>query len=238
MTNPIEKSPQFYARFAGILYLIVIAGGIFAEVFVLENMIVNNDPGRTAANILANDLLYRQGFAVHLVVLFSALVIMSIFYFLLRSVNPYLAMVAASFDLVSIAVESVSLLGHYAPLIFLKHSHTASALNTDQWKNLVNIPLAFQSVGYDIALAFFGFFCIMTGLLIFKSVFLPHLLGVLMIIAGCCYTINSFVNFLAPQSSLFPYILLPCFIGELSLCLWLIIKGINVKLWTKSATVS
>ena len=73
-------------------------------------------------------------------------------------------------------------------------------------------------------------FCVLIGYLIFRSTFLPRILGVLMAVAGVCYLINSFAIFLAPPLAdrLFPYILVPCFVGELALALWLTVIGVNV----------
>jgi hypothetical protein len=56
-------------------------------------------------------------------------------------------------------------------------------------------------------------------------------------VAGVCYLTNSFVFFLAPSFSgiLFPWILLPCFVAELSLALWLLFKGVNIQRWKEQA---
>jgi hypothetical protein len=62
---------------------------------------------------------------------------------------------------------------------------------------------------------------------------LPKILGVLMQIAGWCYLANSFALFLAPgfAALIFPAIMIPAFIGESSLCLWFIVKGVNLPKW-------
>lgn len=223
-----------YARIAGILYLVVIIGGIFAEVFVLQQLVVHRDPAATAANILAHEMLYRSGFAAHVIILLCALVELFILYHLLKRVNSNLAVLMAFFNLVAIAVESVSLLYLLEPLVLLKGESHLSALSPEQVQALAYIPLRMQSSGYDLALLFFGFFCMVIGYLIFRSTFLPRILGVLMAVAGVCYVINSFMHFLAPQHSLFPYIVIPCLVGELSLCLWLMVKGVNVQRWEES----
>ena len=82
-------------------------------------------------------------------------------------------------------------------------------------------------------LVFFGFYCLLIGYLIFRSTFLPRILGVLLAIAGCGYVINSYLTFLAPilARHLFPWLLLPGFPAELALALWLVIKGVNTSRW-------
>ncbi len=91
--------------------------------------------------------------------------------------------------------------------------------------------------GFGLALIFFGCECLVVGYLIFRSGFLPKAIGVLMQIAGLSYLINSFALVLAPNlaDQLFPAILVPAFIGEASLCLWLLLKGVNVEKWKARA---
>ncbi len=91
-----------------------------------------------------------------------------------------------------------------------------------------------------MSLLFFGCFCVIVGYLIFRSGYLPKTIGVLMQIAGVCYLTNSFALILSPTvaNRLFPAILVPAFIGEASLCLWLLVKGANVERWEERARIS
>ena len=69
----------------------------------------------------------------------------------------------------------------------------------------------------------------------FRSTFLPRILGALLAVAGLCYLTNSFVDFLFPALALPPYILLPAYVAELALCLWLIVIGVNSEIWKAQA---
>jgi hypothetical protein len=82
--------------------------------------------------------------------------------------------------------------------------------------------------GYDLSLVFFGFHCLLIGYLIFRSTFLPRILGALMA-TGLCYLTNSFASFLAPAfaDASWPYVVLPAAVVELSLTLWLLVMGLN-----------
>jgi Domain of unknown function (DUF4386) len=75
--------------------------------------------------------------------------------------------------------------------------------------------------------------CILVGWLIVRSQYLPRAIGFMMQLAGVCYLTNSFALVLSPElaSSLFPAILLPPFIAELSLALWLLLKGVDATKW-------
>src|SRR5262249_42848677 len=94
--------------------------------------------------------------------------------------------------------------------------------------------------GFGIGLIFFGFVCLIEGYLIYKSRFLPRFLGVLMPIAGVCYLVNSFALLLSPTlaNRLFPAILLPALLAELSLALWLLVKGVDVPEWKARAALA
>lgn len=232
----LEESPQIYARIAGVLYLIIIVLGMFAEV-VREQVVVSGDAGATARNILAHEMLYRLGFVADIVTFSCAIPLLLILYDFIKLVSARLALLAAFLNLVSIAIEGANMLNHFAPLIFLSGRHYLTVFTTEQLQVLAYLCLRFQSVGYNISLTVFGLFCIVTGYLIFRSTFLPPILGLLYAIAGVCYPINAFADFLFPALSgyLFPWILVPCFIGELAVCLWLLVMGVNVPKWEEKA---
>lgn len=225
----LDMPPQVAARIAGFLYLLVIAGGIFAQVFVRERLIVGGDAAATADNLLQHATLYRLGFSVHLFYLLCALVLAVILYDMLRRVSASLALLALCFDLVAIGVEGIHLLHHLAPLLLLTDSGLAG-MAPEQLHAMAYAQARLFAFGFGISLVFFGGFCIVAGVLIYRSRFLPRTLGVMMGIAGLCYLINSFALFLVPPlaSLLFPWILMPCLLAELSLALWLLVKGIDV----------
>ena len=226
------------ARVAGLLYLVIIVLGIFDEIFVRGRVVVSGDAAATAQNILTHELLYRLGFAAGLVMLFCAVIVALLLFDFLRVVDESLARLAVFFNLVSIPLEAAGLLGHYAPLILLGGGKYTAAVPAEQLWALSYISLRMQSVGYDVSLAFFGCFCVVIGVLIFRSTFLPRIIGVLMSIAGLCYVTNSFAGFIAPsfRNLMLPFILLPCLIGEAALCLWLLVKGVNVERWKARAS--
>jgi Domain of unknown function (DUF4386) len=99
--------------------------------------------------------------------------------------------------------------------------------------------LEWHPQGVDIGLILLAFDCLLIGYLIFRSDFLPRILGPLLAIAGLCYLINSFANFLSPSfaAHLYPYILLPG-LSEVLLALWLVVIGVNVKRWNEQASAA
>jgi hypothetical protein len=225
----LDMTPQAAARLAGLLYLAIIAGGLFAEALVRGQLLVPGDAAATAAGLLDHASLYRVGFAVHLAYLLCAVAVSVILYELLRRVSPGLALLALAFNLVAIAVEAASLLQVHAALRQLLDPGLAG-MEPAQLQAMAYAHARMFAGGFGMSLAFFGAFCLAAGVLIVRSRFLPRLLGVLMLLAGGCYLLNSFAGFLLPALAalLFPWILLPCLIAELSLASWLVVKGVDL----------
>ena len=219
------------ARIAGLLYLMVIIAGLFAEIFVRQALQVPGDALATARNIQASENLYRAGFVADLFNLICGFPDVLIMYILFKPVSRHLVSLAIFFVLVQTAVIAVNLLNQLSPLLFLEDKHYLAAFTAAQRSAMATNALNLQSQGYAIALVFFGFYCIIFGYLIFKSTLIPKLLGILYAIAGLSYLVNSFSLFLFPKLSgiVFPVTAVPAFIGELSLCLWLLVKGVRDK---------
>lgn len=228
-------SPRLLARIAGFFYLIIIATGMFAQLGVRGRVIVPGDPAATAQNILANEALYRLGLASELTTLLSSALVLTLLYGLLKPAGPQLARLALITNIVTLAGELASMVYHYAPLVYLKSDY--ASVNAEEMEALSYAALRMQSLGYDLSLAFFAVFCVAVGCLIFKSGYLPRLIGALMVAAGLCYAANTFAGFLAPtiRAAMLPWILLPCLIAEASLALWLLIVGVNAEKWKQRA---
>ncbi len=217
------------ARAAGFLYLITIIAGGFAEAFVREGLTVSGDAVATVHNILASEQMYRLGFVADLAVIVCGTFLTLIFYILFKPVNKYLSLLALIFGSVAAAVMAVNLLNQLAPLLLLHNSSYLKEFNTGQMQTLSLFFLNLQSQGYGISLLLFAFYFPIIGWLVYKSNFLPRFLGILYALAGLGYLVNSLAMFLSPRlsSQLFPYVLLPAFIGETSMSLWLIFKGVK-----------
>ena len=231
-------SPQIYARIGGVLYLIIIAAGIFGEFFVRGKLIVSGDT--TVNNIMNSQLLWRTGIASDLIMHVCDLPLMLIFYVLLRPVNKNLALLALLFTMIQTAVLVATKLNLFTPLILLGNVGNLNAFDPQQLHSLIYLSIKLDANGFGVGLIFFGFACLVNGYLILKSTYLPKTLGFLMQIAGLCYLINSFSMILVPAFSnmISPTILVPAFIGELSFCIWLLVKGINVTKWELKQSIT
>jgi hypothetical protein len=233
----VEPSPQTYARIGGVLYLLIIVVGGFTEGFVRSSLVVSGDAAATARNIMASESLWRITFAGQLAMYVCAVALVLILYTLLRPVNANLALLAAFFNLVSIAIEGINSLAHFAPLLLLGGGDYLKSFEPHQLQAMALLSLQLHEYGFGISLIFFSFTLLLLGYLIFRSGYFPKTLGILLTIGALCYLTNSFALFLAPalEALLFPGILVPAGIAELSLCLWLIVMGVNVPKWKEHA---
>lgn len=236
----VESSPQLYARFGGALYLAIILLGAFAEGFVTNKLVVSGDAAATAHNILASSALWRLGVAGDFIVVVLAVPLLWIEYLLLRPVSKHLVLLAIMFNLVSLAVEAMSKLFLIVVMPTLGNAEFLRAFSQPQLQVLANLALRSHDVAFNIALIFFGITCLLYGYLIFRSGFLPKAIGVLMQLAGWSYLTACFAALFAPALAdlITPAILIPPLIGETSLCLWLLVKGVNVAKWQERVRAS
>ncbi|MGI9072684.1 MAG: DUF4386 domain-containing protein [Bryobacteraceae bacterium] len=235
----VNSSPQVYARIGGMLYLIIILAGLLGEVFVRGNLIVAGDAAATAQKIMASELLFRSGIVGDLIMHVCDVPLILIFYVLLRPVNKDLSLLAAFFNLVQTAILGANKLNLVTVLLLLRGADY-KVFEPHQLEALASLSLALHEYGFGIGLIFFGVRCLVVGYLISRSGYFPKSLGVLQVIAGLCYLINSLALLLAPTlaNKMFPVILFPAFIGELSMGVWLLVKGVNVSKWDEQVRVA
>ena len=182
---------------------------------------------------MASPSLWRAGIAGDLVMHLCDVGVMLVFYVLLRPVSKNLALLALLFNLVQTAVLVANKLNLLVPLFLLGDAEYLKAFTPQQLQALSYVSLRTHDYGFGVGLMFFGVECLVVGYLIFRSGYLPRMLGVLMQIAGACYLTNSFALIVSPAlgSKLFPFILLPPFVAELSTASWLLLKGVDVTRW-------
>ncbi len=238
MQHPVADIPPYrQARIAGILYLVIMVCGVFAEGFVRGAIVVSGDAAATARNILASEPLYRLGGTLEFLTLFCDIVVGLILYNLLRPVSPALSLLAVYFRLIFVAVFAMLSLTHFAPLLLLKGGTALSAFSTAQLQQAALFSLRLHTIGFLVADVFFGIHLILIGVLISWSTFLPRLIGLMLAIAGTCYVLDGLCYFMAPEvrNRLFPVLLLPGFVAEGSLALWLTFRGVNIAKWQAAA---
>lgn len=230
MTTAINNNnAKKYGRIAGLLYLTIIVCGLFSEMFVRANIIVPGDAAATAANITASNHLFRMGFASDMVMALCDVSIGVLFYILLKPVNKTLALLAAFLRLAQTAIIGMNLLNHFSAIILLDNPLYLASFGVEELYARVMLFLDMHKYGYLISGVFFAFNCLITGYLFFKSNFFPKVLGVMLIVASFGYLANCYTNFLAPSYTDVSDIvlLLTAVITELTICIWLLVKGVK-----------
>ena len=218
------------ARAAGLAWLITFVTGAFA-MYIGGSFIVSGNPAATAANILANESAFRIGTAGNLVATVCYLLATILVYELLKPVNRTVSLVAALFSLLGCGLGALVGVLNFAPLGLLKGAAFLSVFTPEQLQALALSAFSLAARANEIGLVFFGLHIGLVGYLIIRSGLVPRAIGVLLLIGGLCYELNSFGSFLAAPfaKALFPFILLPAFVAELALLVWLLAKGVNAR---------
>lgn len=215
------------------MYLLIIAAGLFGELGVRQRLVVSGDAAATASNVLASEALWRLGVAGDLLMHVCDIPLILIFYVLLKPVSKHGALLYVLFTLAQTASLIAFKLNPLVALLFAEGRGALISFQPAQRQALMFVFLRADEYGFGIGLIFFGCACLVLGYLICRSTYLPRMIGALMQVGGLCYLINSFALVVAPKAAagLFPAILVPSFIAELTLCLWLLVKGVDVRKW-------
>lgn len=223
------NSNKTTARVAGLFYLLFAVTLAFANV-IRPRLIVADDAAATAKNIMANEMLFRIGFTSDLL---SAVFFLSAawaLYALLRAVNHDLAFLLVLFNLGGVAVHSVSLLSGFTALQLSGGADYLTAFPAEQLQALGMLFLDIYKNGFTAAQLFYGAWLFPLGYLVYRSGFLPRILGILLMIG--CFGIAGwfFQYFLLPgyEAITYPGIAVDA-IAEFSLTFWLLIKGAKVQ---------
>jgi hypothetical protein len=228
-----EASARVKARIAGGLWLVVIVTGGFAAFVTMKLMAP--DPASTAAKIVGSETLFRLGFASNLLATVCYIGVTVILYDVLKPVSRTLSQFAAFVGLAGSAAGAASSLALLVPLTVLGNAPYLSGFTADQLRGLAFASLRMNAQGFSISMALFGFQMVTVGYLILRSTFLPRALGALLAAGGSSYVISSFLSLVAPPlgSALSPFIIPAAVLGEGSLCLWLLVKGVNLPNWER-----
>jgi len=229
MTSGKHDSINKTARLAGGLYLAIIPFAIFGFFYVPSALLVPGDAAATAGNIMASEWLFRSGtvswLVSHIILIFLVLVL----YRLFKPVNKDHAVLMVVLALLSIPIVFLNEVNHLAALQVLKNAKDGALIDSQRHAQVM-LFLDMRQSGVLVAQVFYGLWLLPLGVLVFRSGFMPRLLGVLVVIAAAGYLIDSGTQLLFPG---FATISQFTFIGELLFALWLVIKGVNVERWRR-----
>ncbi len=235
MGRRAEISPKTKARLIGVLFLITMVGGAFAQGFVAGSIIVPGDATATAHNIVTHESLYRLGFAVYLVEMACQIAMTVLFYELLKPASRTASALAAVFGLVGCTIKTLARLFFFAPLLVLGGAHYLKVFDPKQLQALAFFSLRMNYTVETIAMVFFGLNTLVTGYLVFRSTFLPRALGVVSVVGGLGWLIYLYEPLALRLES---WIVGTGVLGALATVLWLLVKGVDEQRWKQQANAA
>ena len=172
-------------------------------------------------------MLFRAGLAADIIMFLADVAIAVVLYQLFRPLNRTLAMLAAAFRMTQTAVIGLNLLNMLQALRILDDADYLGSFGTEQTDTLALLHLDAHKYGYILGLAFFGASTIIIGYLALSSRQIPRPLGVLLILAGTGYLVDTFSFFLIPgyDGSASPIVLAPALVAGALFALWLLTRG-------------
>ena len=221
---------QRAALLAGIGYLIIFITGIFANFFVLENLVVSGDAIQTVQNLSTNSVLFRAGILGFIIMVVCDVLLAWLLYLIFIPVDKNLSLLSAWLRLVNAAIFGIALFNLLSVLHILGYPEILNASEPTELHSQMMLSFnAFNNI-WLIGLIFFALHLSVLGHLIYKSEYVPTFIGVLLLIAAIGYMVDSLANFMlsdyADYKDVFQMIVVvPGIIGELSLTFWLLFKG-------------
>ena len=227
--NPLDERSErkAYMRQTGLMYLLVIVLAGFSQGYIRSSLIVPDDAVATSLNISGEEGLFRLGLVFDLLAFLLDAIISILLFKLFRAYGQTLALTAMVLRLLAHpAIGSLNLLNHYLALQTALAPDFLTGFDAPQLQSMSLLFMEAHRVGYLIAGAFFGLHCLLLGLLLYRSS-LPGWLGLLMMLAGIGYEMESLGNFLAPGNEIWLAVLVgvTAILGEVTLTGYLLKKG-------------
>jgi len=218
------------ARLAGLLYLILIIGGIISLAYIPSQLIVWESASKTLENITNNEFLFRLGITSGIITFLIYILLPLVLYKLLYQVNKVYASLMVIFVLVSVPIFFTNILNKFSVLTLINKPEYVEKLGEIGLQTQIMFYLSSYNNGVQISQIFWGLWLFPFGYLVYKSGFLPKLLGLFLMLGCFGYLITFFGGFLYSdfnQTILSDIATYPAHLGEFGICLWLLIMGTN-----------
>lgn len=215
------------AHKAGILYLLIVATAWIGLLYVPNALYVTDDPTATADRIRASEWLMRAGIASEIFHQIVQIFLVLALYRLFERVDKALAQLLVILGaLISVPIVFINILNEIAALLLAGNTPYLAVIPRPQLDALSYLFLRLNSRGITIAAIFWGLWLLPFGLLVIRSRFIPRVLGVLLLIAGSAYVVDSTVKLVLPQfKSVVSSITSILELAELPIVVWLVVWG-------------
>lgn len=231
--NSIKKT----ARIAGVLYLLIFFVGPFAFFLGRTSVVVPGDPAATVNNLMASESMFRLGIVAETVIVLVEIVVSAILYVLFRPVSRPLSLASAFARFAQSVLQAVNLFTAVPALLMLGGAGYLTVFEPDQLNALVLMFLDTNAFMIIIWGLIFGFHLLLLGYLVYRSGFMPRILGILLIIGAAGYLAQSYGHIIVPQYDeiLSTVVIVLSIPGELAFTVYLLWKGLNVEKWEELA---
>ena len=220
----VFETPRQIARWAGLLYLLLIPLGFFGVAYVPSVIVQADDIGATASNLSAFEGLQRLGLVAVLTMNVISIALVLVLFELFKSAGRVMAGFMVAFLLIGAGISMLNEASLFAALAVNGPDVVGPFTNAQIYRQTWLLLQMHQSGTY-VAVIFWGLWLFPLGVLAYRSGVMPKILGVLLIVAGFGYVADSFTYFLAPES------LVPLadflFVGEVTFTLWLVFMGVK-----------
>jgi len=218
------------ARFAGLLYLTMIIGGIISLAYIPSQLIVLESASKTLENITNSEFLFRIGMAIGIITFLIHILLPLVLHKLLHKVNNLHANLMVIFSLISVTIFFVNILNKFSVLTLINKAEYVEKLSKTELKTQVMFYIDSYNNGLEISQIFWGLWLFPFGYLVYKSGFLPKFLGIFLMTGCVGYLITFFGGFLYSDFNntiISEIVGFPAPLGEFGICLWLLIMGTN-----------
>ncbi|HYV92589.1 MAG TPA: DUF4386 domain-containing protein [Chitinophagales bacterium] len=222
-----QTSLKKTAHLTGALYFILAILGIYNLEYLPSQIVVHGDAAATCRNILSHEFLFRLGIATSVIsnILYTILALM--FYRLFKNVDKAWSVLLVIFVLVQVPISFILETFDITALLLLK-GEVLKSLDAQKTQEYATLFRKLSGNGIRLMEIFWGLWLLPMGILIYRSRFIPRIIGVLVLLTAFAYTAESIIFILSPDSlEVLGKFIFPLFLGELSIIFWLLIKGVK-----------
>lgn len=232
MTYRLEN-PRKMARQAGLIYLLIAVFGAFAIAYVPSQIIVAGEEQATLANLQSQAGLFRAGIFADMMVILLEIELTAILFFLLRPVNPVRSMIAAAARYGMVIVMLINLMLNITAFMMAEGALSGSPAT-------ILTLFEVHAMGVYLWGVLFGSHLLVVGMLVYRSDYLPRMLGGALVIGAFGYLIEGLsqimgLEYVIPSWLVIGLLTLVTF-AEIGFALWLLIKGLDEEKWRKALT--
>ena len=227
------KHSTTYARSVGSLYLLIAIIGGFSIGYLPTIILVEGDAAATAQNLIENAGLFKLGIGADVFVFIMELILTVMLYQMLKKVNKTISLIALFSRLAMGIIMGLNLLNYTMPLLLLSGSNYLNTFSLDELQSLSLLFLNIHQYGVYVWGLFFALHLVFLGYLIYKSTYVPKIMGMLMMVGSLGYFGESLMELTFSQSEIIStgiiITLIASVLGELSFAIWLLVTGENPK---------